>query len=111
MKQELGEFLVALEELNNRLSALIEEAEICNATEEDKFFCLFGGMFYTAPALLHELVRKCHDERYAIDERIAKILEDRGLLKKGKIPQNVKNYLTEHFKTTKEGGICMSIGA
>jgi len=66
-------------------------------------------MFYSAPALLLALVKKCHDESYEIPDEISQMLENRELLKDGNVPANVKNYVLNRINHTEEGGISMRL--
>lgn len=108
VEERLSGLLTELRDINNRLSVLASEAETFNRSEDDRLFCVFSGMFYAAPALLHELVRKCHDEKYEIHPKIKELLEKHDLMVDGAIPPNVKKYLIGHFKLTESNGISMS---
>jgi hypothetical protein len=107
-KESLNSLLSALEIINSRLSVLAAEAEFVAGSEDDRLFCLFGGMFYTAPALLVELVNKCHDEKYEIHPKIKELLEKHDLMTDDSIPPNVKKYLIGHFRITENNGVAMS---
>lgn len=107
-KERLSSLLTGLRDMNNRLSILASEVEMFNGSEDDRFFCMFSGMFYTAPALLHVLVQKCHDENFEIHPKIKELLEKHELMVGDTIPPNVKKYLIDHFRITESDGISMS---
>ncbi len=112
IKEVLSDALKEIANLNvilSDLDVLFGEAKLISASEEERFFSIFGSMLYTAPAPLHSLVRKCHDEKYKIHPKINEGLEKNGLIVDGAIPPKVKKYLIAHFKITKDKGISMSV--
>jgi hypothetical protein len=66
-------------------------------------------MFYTAPALLHPLVRKCHNADYEIPAEIGKMLDERGITVNGTIPENIKQYILRKITLTEDGGISIRL--
>lgn len=68
-----------------------------------------AGMFYTAPALLHPLVRKCYNAEHEIPPKIAKMLDARGLTENGEIPEDIKKFILEKIALTADGGIEMQL--
>jgi len=62
-------------------------------------------MFYAAPALLHPLVRKCHDENHQIDCEAAVLLKQQGFLSKnGNVPASVKRTVLARIKLNRKSG-------
>ncbi len=69
-------------------------------------------MFYAAPAPLHQLVRKCHDNDHPIDCGYVQYLKVRGLLTSdGVVPHVVKNKILAQVKLDRDSGdISMTLG-
>lgn len=67
-----------------------------------------GEMFYAAPALLHPLVRKCHDENFEISADIKSILEKGGFIIDGTIPKNIKQFVVKNIKIMGKNKISMT---
>lgn len=68
-----------------------------------------ADMFYTAPALLHPLVKKCHNADHEIPAGIGKMLEERGLTENGVIPEYIKRFILRKITITEDGGISMRL--
>ena len=68
-----------------------------------------ADMFYTAPALLHPLVKKCHKADYEIPADISSMLEERGLTENGEIPEYIKQYILRKITLAEDGGISIQL--
>ena len=66
-------------------------------------------MFYSAPALLHPLVKKCHNADYEIPTEISKMLDERGLTENGIIHEDIKQFILFNVTLSEEGVISMQL--
>jgi hypothetical protein len=52
-------------------------------------------LVYTSPALLHSLVKKCHNEDYEVPAKLGDVLEKIKLTENGKVPANIKQFILD----------------
>ncbi|MFA6096215.1 MAG: hypothetical protein WC788_01145 [Candidatus Paceibacterota bacterium] len=87
----------------------MEKGGINIQTKEERLLNTISEMFYAAPALLHPLVRKCHDENFEIPADIKNILEKKGFIIDGTVPENIKQFIVKNIKITGKNRISMTM--
>lgn len=69
----------------------------------------FGQLFYTAPALLIELVKKCQNASHKIPLDIAEMLKKMGLIEGDTVPKSIRGFVLSNIFLTDDGGISMTL--